>query len=344
MRTRSLMRTRPFAPRAVLSCLLACLLALAGPWGSSSSASAEPSPPDQVPTRPTNNDPAPAGDIGIPERLVGRAFNAWLSGVLSSAIRPVMESVGGAVFSTPDLAHHPRIRQFWELSRTIAFALLGLFLLAGAGLVSAGGLDSRVQGKQLLQRTVLAAAAVALSLPAFGELVKISNALVRAFLSVDPGEGAVRLERLLSLGLARSAFDLLLILAALLAGLAVLFSWLVRLVLLVLAAAGGPLLLVTHTLPHSDQWAKAWWRAVLALLAAPVVQAMLYTLGFWIFFSGDSLLGPIGLSFVDSLVLVVLLYLEYKIPFYALQTCAAPARRALAATRQTMASGVDVVT
>lgn len=272
--------------------------------------------------------------------MLGRAVNAWIGGLVTSGLRPVMESLGRAVFTTPDLSSHPRIRQFFKVSLGIANALLVLFLLAGAALIAAGGVEARLQGKEVVQRVVLAAGAANLSLHVMRWATEISNAAAVAFLRA---EGEVGVERLLSLVLPDSPFEALLALGVLVAGVGVLFSWVVRVAVLALATAGAPIALVAYALPHSDSWARCWWRAVAALLAAPVAQALLYALGFWVFLSAEPLLGGIGVGFLDTLVLGVLLFLLYKIPLWALRSCAAPAHRALASTRSAVGVGIDLL-
>ncbi|MGH2767664.1 MAG: hypothetical protein ACRDIF_01730 [Actinomycetota bacterium] len=109
--------------------------------------------------------PSPGGAAPIPEvqadrgeppvwDVVGRArhaINAWLSELVASALDPVFRLLGASVFSTPRLDRHPRIAELWRFSLGIADAALVLMVLAGSGIVMAGGgLASQVTAKELL--------------------------------------------------------------------------------------------------------------------------------------------------------------------------------------------------
>src|SRR4029453_14949682 len=73
------------------------------------------------------------------------------------------------------------------------------------------------------------------------------------------------------------------------------------------------------TLPQAERFARAWWRATLALLVAPVAQSLLLAVAFRVLLTSDGVLGlPIGSGFIDILVVGTLLYFLFKVPFWML--------------------------
>jgi hypothetical protein len=189
-----------------------------------------------------------------------------------------------------------------------------------------------VGSKDVLERLVLGAAGAHLSLLVLTPITAFSNELSRAFLRVGADELTIHVESLLTRGI--NPLDLILILVALVMAVLVPFWSLVRIVVLALLAVFGPIANFTLALPEADQVARSWWRAVLLLHAVPVAQAAVYTLGFWLFFSEAPLFDLVGATF-DSLLLIVFLFVLYKIPVAALRRAASPAYNAYAAVRRT---------
>jgi hypothetical protein len=257
--------------------------------------------------------------------LIGRiryAISQWFSSLVTSALRPVFDFLGRTVFSTPDVASNDRIVQLWGISLAVADALLLLFLLFGAGLVTAGGgLSSQLTAKELLPRLLVAAIAANVSLIVLGYLIDLSNALSRAVLgSLSPDEVSRLMVRFMSNAALGNPFLALLALALIVFGILVIITYVIRAAALVVLTAAAPLLLVCHALPQTEGYAQQWWRAVLALLAAPVAQSLLLAAAFRVMLSGSGVLGlPIGSGFIDILVIGTLLYFLFKVPFWMLK-------------------------
>ncbi|MGH8732814.1 MAG: conjugal transfer protein TrbL family protein [Burkholderiales bacterium] len=234
----------------------------------------------------------------------------------------MFDLLGRTVFSTPPLNANGRVIDLWRFSLGIADAGLLLFVLAGAGIVMGGsGLVSQMTAKELLPRLVLAAGAANVSLLLLGQLVQISNALSRAMLgaTLDPGDVSARMINMLGTAAIANPFLALFALAVIVLGILVVIAYVVRIAALVLLATGAPLMLAGHALPQTEGVARMWWRATLAFLVAPVIQSMLLAAAFRIFLTGDGVLGlPIGSGLIDLLVVGCLLYLLYKVPFWAL--------------------------
>lgn len=268
-----------------------------------------PAPPADAPTSPF--------DIG---GRIRSAISEWFGDLVASALGPVFDLMGRTVFSTPAIDENPRVRELWGFSLSVANAALIVFLLAGASFVTvAGGTETRLGAKELLPRTLVAALTANLSWMALREMTTMSNALSRGvFGTIDPQQVGRRMAEMLFSGSWLNPFLAILALAVVVLGVLVLVTYVVRVAVLVVLAAAAPLMLITHTLPQSDQWARMWWRATLALLAAPVAQSFLAAAAFRIFLSGDGLLGFSSGGIIDLLVIGSILYLLFKIPIWAL--------------------------
>jgi hypothetical protein len=286
--------------------------------------------PSQTPSPTPPPEPSPSEDFPEPDKpgffdLVGKvryAISQWFSNLVTSALRPVFDFLGRTVFSTPPLADNDRVAQLWGFSLAIADALLLLLLLAGAGLVTVGGgLGSQLTAKELLPRLVVAAIATNVSLLLLRQMIELSNALSAGLLGapLEPSEVARLMIRLLGNAALQNPFLALLGLAAIVLAILVVITYIIRVAAMVVLAAGAPLLLVGHVLPQTERYARAWWRAMLALLAAPVAQSLLLAAAFRVLLTSDGVLGlPIGSGFIDILVVGTLLYFLYKVPFWML--------------------------
>jgi len=276
--------------------------------------SASPTPGLEEPSKP------PFWDV------IGRvryAISQWFSDLVTAALRPVFDLLGRTVFATPMLPDNARVGELWRFSLGIADAALLLFVLAGAAIVTSGGggFSSQLTAKELLPRLLLAAGAANISLLLLRQMITFSNALSRAMLGAafDPADASGRMSAMLASAALGNPFLALFALAVVILAILVVISYVIRIAALVILATGAPLMLVGHALPQSEGFARAWWRAIIALLAAPVLQSLLLAAAFRVFLTGDGVLGlPMGSGLIDLLVVGCLLYLLYKIPFWAL--------------------------
>jgi len=78
----------------------------------------------------------------------------------------------------------------------------------------------------------------------------------------------------------QNPFLALLGLAVIVLAILVVIVYIIRVAALVVLAAAAPLLLIGHTLPQTERYARAWWRATLALFVAPVAQSLLLAAAF----------------------------------------------------------------
>lgn len=249
---------------------------------------------------------------------IGDAINDWFKGIIQSALAPVFDLFSRTVFSTPELTSQARLVSLWRISLGIADAALILFALTGGGIVmTSGDVGARMTAKEALPRLLLAAFTANASLLIVDQVTRLSNAVSAAIVGSggDPRSVADQLAGLVS-GAFTNPFLALLGLVVIVLGLFVVATFVLRIAALVVLIAGAPLLLVCHSLPHTEHLARLWWRATLAALAVPVAQALVLAAALKIVLSGE-MLGLSSGGLVDLLVVSCLLYLILKIPLLA---------------------------
>lgn len=249
---------------------------------------------------------------------IGDAINDWFKGIVESALAPVFDLFSRTVFTTPDLASQPRLVSLWKVAVGIADATLILFAVSGGAIVMAnGGVGARLTAKEMLPRLLLGAAAANLSLLAVSEVTRLSNSVAQSVVGAggDPRAVSEQMAELVS-GAFTNPFLALLGLVVVVLGLFVVAVFVLRIAALVVLVAGAPLMLVCHTLPHTEHLARLWWRAMFAALLVPVAQALVLATALRIVLSGE-LLGLSSGGLVDLLVVSCLLYLMFKIPLLA---------------------------
>lgn len=351
-------------PRTLLLLALAASLTLALPAAAAAQGHPGESPvpgptptPSPEPSASPKPKPGPTEDpFPEPEKpgffnLIGKiryAISQWFSNLVTSALEPVFDFLGRTVFSTPQIAANERILGLWGISLGIADALLLLFLLFGAGLVTVGGgLASQLTAKELLPRLVVAAIAANVSLIVLRTLTDLSNSLARGVLgSLGPAEVARLMVKILANAALGNPFLALLALALIAFGMLVIITYVIRAAALVVLVAAAPLLLACHALPQTEGYAQSWWRAVLALLAAPVAQSLLLAAAFRVMLTSNGVLGlPIGSGLIDILVIGTLLWFLFKVPFWMLKAAFSQAgTRAMVQVKQVAKAAGRAVT
>lgn len=281
-------------------------LLLTGPAHAGVTAPASSPNPSQGVPNPTN---------WLLQHIFANPFKSSAKKTISSALK-----ASEAAFTTPDVSTQPRVREIWQSLLIISDSMLLLLLVVGAIMVVAGDW-TYLEAKQLAPRALVAGLAVNLSLLLLGEGIGISNVLVKGFLQVDPSSLSVTADRLIGTGVAAPLVLALLLIGALF----LLLSDIVRIVILVLLAIGGPALQVFGILPQTEGVARGWWRALAACLIAPAAQALLLTIGVKVFFAGQSGVtvpggnNPGSSNLVDLILVFVILLLMAAIPFWMIK-------------------------
>jgi hypothetical protein len=259
----------------------------------------------------------------LPGAFFGYVADA-LNGLVASMIRPVFDLLGTVVFSTPDLAGSGQVLKLWGLGLALTDLSLVVVVLARAHGVAWGGILESIRAKEGLEGLVLGIIGAHVSLGAVAVATKLSNALAAVFVDSGVNQATVRARELLTLGVA--PFSGLLLLVALVMAILVPIMSIVRIaVLATLAVVGGPAN-IAFGLPATEGLARGWWRALLILELVPVAQAIVFSLGFGLFFGDTPIwdLHSLGWNLIEPLVLIVLLWLLFRIPATALRAAAAP--------------------
>ncbi len=102
-------------------------------------------------------------------------------------------------------------------------------------------------------------------------------------------------------------------------GLGLLIVYVVRIVITLILIISGPLFLMCHALPHTEPLARWWWKAITAMLAIQVAQALVLITAVRTFLSGGVHLFGSTLSALGSLIgAIALFFILFKIPFWLL--------------------------
>jgi hypothetical protein len=258
------------------------------------------------------------------EGLIGQAINEWFSGLVKDALDSTMVLVGRALLSTPQIAGEASVRSYWQASLGVADALLVLVVIAGGVLVMGHEtLQSRYAVKDVLPRLAVAAIAANLSLLVCEQMVSVANALAAGLLGggVSPEQVGHTLQTLVLNEIEkRGIFLVLVALVCALLAVALIVVYLVRAVGIIFLVGAAPICLLAHGLPQTEGLARLWWRLMFAALGVQVAQALVLAGAVHVFFSqgGHATLGLAGKGdFVDLLLALCLLFVLFRIPFWA---------------------------
>jgi len=234
---------------------------------------------------------------------VGQAFNNWFAGIAKDAAQPVLRLVGRTVLSTPDVTDQDRIRELWGASLLMADSLFLLVLtVGGLAVMGEGVVHGRAMAREFAPRMVVAFATAHLSLLAMSWGSALANGLTRAIVGQQvSAEGITSLLLSnLAVGVGVPVYLVLLELAVLAFAVALIIGWIVRMVVMMVLAVGGPLMLIWHGLPWTEGLATLWWRALGGCLAVQVGQSFLLLLGTSVLLSADD--RPVWLPSTDALL------------------------------------------
>jgi len=207
------------------------------------------------------------GSVAAPA-LAGCAFwniscqvDAWFSGLIVSALTPLLNVVGQTGLSTPQVSSAPAVSGMWAASLGVADAIFVLLILAG-GMILMGyqTYQSSYTLKEVAPRLVIAMVAANASLLVIPKAISLSNAMSAAMApGLSQGSATSALTRILMNGQPGSGiFLILLSLVAVVLAAAVAVTYVIRLMAVVLLIGAAPLALAGYALPHTS-WAARWW-------------------------------------------------------------------------------------
>ncbi|MGH3630699.1 MAG: hypothetical protein ACRDRL_25065, partial [Sciscionella sp.] len=264
---------------------------------------------------------------------VSAAIDSFLMGLVIPALTELLTLVGTTVLTTPTPGQLPRVGQLWESSwQTLLTMYAALILAAEIVVMAHETLQTRTSIKEVLPRIVIGFLAGAVSLWIATQAITIANAVTRSFLAggIDEAAAADLLKAVIIGSLTDSTFVIVfgLVLAGLLV--AVLLTYVVRVMLTVSLVAGAPLLLMFHAIPDTEGIARWWWKAFGGCLAVQLAQSFVLETALQVFFTPGSILrGPLRSGVVNLLVVMALLWVLVKIPFWILSTLRVGNRRSL---------------
>jgi hypothetical protein len=278
-----------------------------------------PTPPGGIPTD-SGDDP---GLFDIPGQI-RKAINDFLLWVAKTGLKPVLDTLGQTVLSTPDLTANAQVKTFWTTSLVAANGIFVLFVIAGGFIVaSRETLQTSYGLKEIAPRVVVAAVAANASLLVCRKAIEAVNALTAAITGqgVDGQGAADAIEEILNQPVAGGMPPILfalLILAALVMAIVVVMTFVLRIALLVMLLGVAPLALTGHATPMTEGLAYAWWRAFAACLGIQLGQAVIILATIRVFLTptGPQVLGMPATTggLLSILVCLTMLWLLIKLP------------------------------
>jgi hypothetical protein len=272
------------------------------------------SPPGGIPAIAPQADHCSPVDIRC--KVVG-GINSWFQGLVKDSITTVFDALGTGLLSTPRIDRLARVNQLWSTSLAIADTCFILFVVAG-GLVVMGyeTFQTSYTVKDVAPRLVIGMAAANLSLLLIGKAIELANALSGALLGpgVDPAQLTKQIEaRLGANDPSGSVLVILVILAAEILAVGLSLTYVMRVAITIVLAAAAPLALLCHALPHTEELAKLWWRALTGVLAIQVCQSLVFIAAAKVMFTPTPPIGN-GSHWWDVLITLCLLYVLVRIP------------------------------
>jgi hypothetical protein len=255
---------------------------------------------------------------------VRKAINDLIVWIAATGLRPVLDTLGNTVLSTPDLTANDQVKAVWTTSLVTANGILVLFVIAGGVIVaSRETLQNRYGLKEIAPRVAIAGVAANLSLLVCGTAIEVANALTAAIAGqgVDGASAAMAITEILNQPVSGSLPPILfslLILAAVVMAIVVVITFILRTAFLVLLVGVAPLALTCHATPQTEGLAYAWWRALAACLGIQLGQAVIVLATVRVFLTpaGPEVLGmpvaPGGLLAI--LVCLTMMWLLIKLP------------------------------
>lgn len=254
---------------------------------------------------------------------VNEILTAFFRLVVTAALNPLLDLLGHTLLATPDPSSLPRIGELWHVSWQIVLTCYAtIVVIAGLIVMAHQTLQTRYTIREILPRLVLGVVAGAASMLVGTQTIALANGLSSALMGdgLDPNSTAEALKTLYINGLATyGILEQLLAVAFAIGLIAVLVTYIVRVVAVVILLAGAPLLLMAHGLPQTEGMAFWWWRAFGGVLAVQVAQSLTLITALKVLLApGFTPLGPTTSGLVNLLVGLALVYVLVKEPFWIL--------------------------
>jgi hypothetical protein len=250
---------------------------------------------------------------------VVQAINGWLMALATTVTRPALQAASPFIFQTPDFTLLPDVRRLWAVTVGVADAT---FVLAAMGVgimvMASGTFETLYSTKRLLPRLVVAIVLTNMSLALCGALIGLDNALVTGLLGTNPANDiwAHLLTHITTGNTGEDVLSSLVSLALAAIALLLVVAYLIRDFILLAGIVLGPLALATYALPQIDDVARTWGRLYVVAVLVQAAQAELLNVGVQLIENTDWLGGPAS-ALVTALVLIIVLYVDVRLPFWA---------------------------
>ncbi|MEU5437174.1 hypothetical protein AB0G73_27870 [Streptomyces sp. NPDC020719] len=270
-------------------------------------------------------DIGPGGITGWIAKGITAAINAFFEGLVGAALNPLLKLLEDTLLTTPTPASLPRVGELWAHSWEITIACYSLLVMvAGVLLMAHESVQTRYSVRELAPRVPLGFLAAALSLFLAGKAVELANALSTAVAGGGLGKksAGTALHQFVRSSFSPSGGIFVILMWGVVAVVlvALLVSYVVRVALTILLIAGAPLALMCHALPVTDGVARWWWRIFGGVLSIQIAQSMALVVSIRVFLTPGNF-SPFGATrggLVSVLVVLALVYIIFKIPFWIL--------------------------
>lgn len=249
---------------------------------------------------------------------------AWLAGQVVDLLGALVELFTIGVFTSPDVTVLPQVQALAGKSALVVNAAFVLAIITAAIVVmTSSTIESRYTVKELIPRLVVGWVMSNMALPICAALIEIANSLVVAMVGTTKAP-ATEVINMVKAHLTASSDQanalLILAICVVIAVLLVmfLFSYLVRISLLVILAGVAPVALACYALPYTQPAASLWWRSMLGSLSTAVLQGICFNSGLQLLLDPQSslpvLIGVPGSDVVNLLLVLVILWTTVKVP------------------------------
>jgi hypothetical protein len=256
---------------------------------------------------------------------------SWLSAILLGGLQLLWKMLAGFALTSPDVTVLPQVREVSARSLLVVNTVYVLAVLAaGIVVMTRESVQTRYGIADLAPRLVIGLVAANLATPLCQGLIRAANALTEALTgdSISAAGSIGQLNRtiatiVMSPGTGPAQL-LVVVIAVLLLALTIMliFSWLIRLGLLVVLTGIAPAALACHGLPQIEGVARLWWRSMLATVSVVTVQAFALHTTLAVFLSPQANLPALGLPLdpggtINLLIVACLLWSIVRIPALA---------------------------
>ncbi|MEJ3745513.1 conjugal transfer protein TrbL family protein [Actinomycetes bacterium KLBMP 9797] len=259
-------------------------------------------------------------------RGLGGVLLDGLTAVTLWALTWALDLLSGSMFRSPDVTVLPQVIHLSGRARFVANACLVLAVMVAGilAMVRGGGVQERYTVKDLLPRLVVGFTVANFSTPVLSFVIEAANAVTAAlsaqFGAQDDGFGQLR--RVIMGGASSPQHAIVVVVVrelALFLLVALLFTWLGRVAVLLVLAGTAPIALACHSFEFTEVVARLWWRSLLGALAVQVLQATALNMAVGVLLTPGANLPALGLphdptGLLNLLIAVFVLWVVVRIP------------------------------